>query len=414
MSERPSPIQTKALSTFHGNTLTVHELEAASRARYDLGPGYPQLDVATYVKDLYLDDTIEDLSLRFAPFWTPEKQAQVDDDLEAAMRQFLSIARHAASRARATFSGSVALDRVIAAVSARARRSHAREGIAVITTTPSIDVMRLFLEERADVVPHFVESRAGGFTGALDVEQLTSTIRSVSRRGTQAVAVLLSSPENPTGATWSSDELIEVVSTCAEADATLVIDHCFAVAGVHHAPDLIRVWDLPQIECEWIAVWDTGKTFGLNEDKLGFILCGTDEMARYVDESLAVIQFGVSRRQKMFFTELMRRGYYYDHIATLRDNCRQNRATAMDLAPDLLARPPDAGSLLLIDLTDTGWEDEPLRKALLDGGVGTVAGNVFFHGQWRPTSLLRIALARDPNYFADAFTRMMRVVRQAP
>lgn len=407
----PEPEESHALSTFHGNTLTVQELEAAYLARYDLGPGYPQLDVAEYVRSLYLDDSIEDLSLRFAPFWTPEKQAHVDDDLELAVRQFLSIPPHFTGRVRSTFSGSIALDRVVSAVLTRARRSPGYDGMTVVTTTPCIDIMKLFLAERPDVRAEFVESRVGGQFGALDLEALLSAIRRArAEAGETAVAVLLSSPENPTGSVWSADELVEIVRSCAELEAVLILDHCFAVAGVHDASDLVRIWDLADVECDWIAVWDTGKTFGLNEDKLGFIVCGTEAMTAVIDEALAVTQFGVARRQKMFFAELLRRAYYYGHIDELRATCRANLSTAEELAPDFVVRAPDAGSLLLLDVSASGESDEMIRKKLIAGGVGVVAGNVFFHGDWRPENYVRVALARSPEYFREAFQRVVGAI----
>src|SRR3954451_22807203 len=90
-------------------TFTVQEVEAAHLASFDLGPGYPQLQVPEYVTKLYLDDRIEELSLHFAPFWTPDKQALVNADLEASIANFLSISPHQFDGMRTTFSGSIAL-----------------------------------------------------------------------------------------------------------------------------------------------------------------------------------------------------------------------------------------------------------------------------------------------------------------
>lgn len=410
-SEIPDPVQ-HAMTNFRGNTLTVQELEAAYLAHYDLGPGYPQLDVAGYIRNLYMDDAIEDLSLRFAPFWTPEKQAQVDEDLELSVRRFLRVPARVEGPIRATFSGSIALDRVLSAVLRRARQGENYDGLTVITTTPCIDIMRLFLEERSDIRPSFVQSRLDGVLGRLDVNAVVDRIRAQRRDHPKgAIAVLLSSPENPTGQTWSEDELRLVAGTCTDTDATLIMDHCFAVAGVQEAGSVCRIWDLNDPGCQWLSVWDTGKTFGLNEDKLGFILCGTPEMAQVVDEALAVTQFGVARRQKMFFAELLRRASFYGHTEELRELCQENVATCVELAPDWISSSPVAGSLLLLDISQSGLSDEALRLKLLDAGIGVIAGNVFFHDDWRPSHYVRLALARRPEYFADALERFLVVAR---
>lgn len=395
-------------------TLTVQELQAAYLAQYDLGPGYPQLEVADYIRQLYMDDTIEDLSLRFAPLWSPDKQSLVDSDLDAAVRAFLHIPRGVGGLIRVTFSGSIALDRVLAAALRMTTRTGA-DTLNVVTTTPCIDIMRLFLEERRAIIPHFVESKRGGLLGRLDLDPIIETVRGLRRGGgSAAVAVLLSSPENPTGATWTTDELRILAAACAELGAFLILDHCFAVAGVHDSTRLARIWDLDMdaLPCEWVAVWDTGKTFGLNEDKLGFILSGTERVQTAVDESIAVLQFGVARRQKMFFSELLRRAFFYGHIDDLRQMCRSNLATATECAGDKFSvRPITAGSLLLLDITPLGLTDEELRGKLLKHGIGVVAGNVFFHtDDWRPQCFVRVALARRPEYFAEAMSRLLSVL----
>lgn len=399
----------RSSSTPEENTLTVQELQAAYLATYDLGPGYPQLEVPPYVRSLYMDDGIEDLSLRFAPFWSPEKQAQVDADLDLALRHFLKVPG-SVQAIRPTFSGSIALDRVLAA----AERLGEAEGfhrISVVTTTPSIDIMRLFLEERRVVAPIFVPSQLRGAPGPVDVDAVCDAIARGGTKGTLLV-VLLTSPENPTGEVWSAEALGRVAEACAQVGGVIVMDHCFAVAGVHDSEVVPRIWDIGDLGCDWAAVWDTGKTFGLNEDKLGFIVCGSQAWQDAVDGALAVTQFGVARRQKMFFAELFRRAFFYDHVGDLRSICRVNALAASKIAGEEFAFVrPRAGSLLLLDVSVTGHTDEGAREQLLAQGIGVVAGNVFFHtNDWRPTRYLRIALARRPDYFAEAMHRLVEVL----
>lgn len=140
-------------------TLTLQELEAAYLATYDLGPGYPQIPVPDYIRALYLDDSIEDLSLKFAPFWTPRKQRMVDEDLQSAFERLLRVERHQHAGVRVTFSGSIALDRALTACTRYcATRETGPMHADVVTTSPCIDIMRLFLTEKAYVNSAFVES----------------------------------------------------------------------------------------------------------------------------------------------------------------------------------------------------------------------------------------------------------------
>ncbi|QGZ96622.1 aminotransferase class I/II-fold pyridoxal phosphate-dependent enzyme [Terricaulis silvestris] len=392
-------------------TLTEQELQAAYLARHDLGPGYPQLDVPPYVRRLYLDSTAEDLSLKFAPTWSPEKQAQVDADLEVALRRFLMIPEGPRIQIRSTFSGSIALDRALATAQLLARQ-RGKKKIAVITTTPCIDIMKLFLLERADVKPAFVASNKNGALGVLDAEAVLQKLAQVRAKDEREhIVVLVCSPENPTGSIWSEQDLMHIARECAAADATLIVDHCFAVAGVHHPKDVAAVWSAASELCDWIGIWDTGKTFGLNEDKLGFLISGDAETSRAIDAALAVVQFGVARRAKIFFSELFRLATYYDHVRELNELCANNLETLERLVgPSFDLFPTKAGSLALIDVSRTGEADEAIRKRLLSNGVGTVAGSIFFHSSWKPEHYIRLALARRADYFEEAVMQMMQVL----
>ena len=397
---------------FRNLTLTEQELQTAYLARHDLGPGYPQLEVPSYVHRLYLDTTSDDLSLRFPPFWSPDKQASIDADLEFAVKQFLRISETLDVNVRATFSGSVALDRTLNAVRLLAIRRKKRE-LIVITTTPSIDMMRLVLQERADVHPVFVESNKNDQFGQLDLDRIIDIMLNLHSENQSAdVALILCSPENPTGSIWQEANLITMARECKTIDATLILDHAFAFAGIHSPSSVARIWDLPIDLCRWIGIWDTGKTFGLSEDKLGFIICADPEMQPAIEASVAVLQFGIARRAKLFFSELLRKAILYDHVGELRALCSANyqylRASVeSNRKLSLKVNPIDAGSLALIDISATGQTDESIRDRLLRQGIGVIAGNVFFHTQWKPEIYIRLALARRGDYFQEAVDRLL-------
>lgn len=388
-----------------GPTLTVQELEAAHLARFDLGPGYPQLPVPEYVTRIYLDDRIEAMSLQTAPAWTPASQASMDKELDSAVRAFIGLptpaGRDKPPYLRTTFTGSTALDRVVSSVKRFARAAKAPE-IDVVTTTPSIDIMRLFLEEHAEITPHFVESRKRNRMGALDVDKLRAALRA-AKADRRTLVCLLTSPENPTGEHWPEVELRSIAEDCVELGAILIVDHTFAVSGVQ-TETIPKIWDLAPSGLRWLATWDTGKTFGLNEDKLGFIIAGDRGLADFVDEALAVMQFGVARRQKLFFTQVIQEAIDSDYLGELRTVCRKNLAVLVKglRGTSIKVRKPSAGSMALLDFSATGYTDEEVRQALLRENVGVISGNVFFHGDWVPRSYVRVALARPAEHFADA------------
>jgi aspartate/methionine/tyrosine aminotransferase len=386
-------------------TLTAQEIQAAYLAHYDLGPGYPQLPASGDVVRLYVDDGIGELSLKFSPEWTPSRQAAVDASLQESLEQFLHLSPGLFASVHCTFSGSVALDRALtAAISVTCPDRRGRT--TVITTTPCIDIMRLFLEERRHVDAEFVDSRSSDPWG-LSVDGVVDRIQRASAAG-RPLVVLLTSPENPTGQCWGSAELLSVAAACSSAGAVLVVDHAFLTAGVHGPGTVAPVWEAVGAACDWIALWDTGKTFGLNEDKLGFIISGSGKVAEAVARALDIVQFGVARRQKLFFAALFRMAVKSDHIGDLRNACRLNLSELQDRTADIPAEAiaPPAGSLAILRLP-AGHSDLAARRHLLAHGVGVVAGSVFFHSGWVPDDLLRIALARDPAHFSKGIDRLI-------
>lgn len=378
-------------------TLTDQEIEAARKATFDLGPGYPQITLPPYLRSAYLDRSVDEVSLVNPSEWTPARQAAVDAGLEAAVREMLMLPAASYDSVSAALSGSVALDRALVAALAMS----GGPTIDVITTTPSIDIMPLFLGERSHVVTRYAHSR----DGHLDPDAVLREIAATRDRGP---VVLLTSPENPTGEVWSAEDLKAIGDACFRAGGILVVDHTFLTAGVHGRADVDGVWQAFGAGENWIAIWDTGKTLGLNGDKLGFLVSGSERVTAEVRRSLSVMQYDVPRRQKVLFAELLRRAARMDYAGHLNAICHRNLAVAGSLAAaaGVRVRRPPAGSLLLLELPD-GDDDERARCRLLRAGVGVVAGNVFFHAGPRPRTLLRIALARDVDYFTDAFSLLL-------
>ena len=199
---------------------------------------------------------------------------------------------------------------------------------------------------------------------------------------------------------------------CSELGAILIVDHCFLVAGVHSSDKICRIWDIVTPSLDWIAIWDTGKTFGFNEDKIGFLITSSEGMKAAIRKSLSVLQFGISRRAKLFFTALFRQANIHRHIEQLRHFCRLNLEMLKDQrCESFCVRDVGAGSLALVDISGTGVEDEEIRELLLKNGVGVVSGNVFFHTDWKKNNYIRIALARDPAYFNEAIEKLLECIR---
>ncbi len=384
--------------------VTSHGLAIAGTAEIDLGLGYPQVALPAWLREVLATGVDPDVAYSVATEGATSDDATLDRDLLATVCTCLGIdERHAAS-GFLTFSGSVALDRVLV--------SQLGAGGSVVTTTPSLDMVSAMISEHPGVEPVYVPTTAPGYH--LDVEALAARLRPDTR------CIVLSSPDNPSGNVISRPQMAALVALAVDRDVTLVLDQCFALVNPHGV-DVPVMADFAVPGLKWVLLWDTGKTFGLNHEKLGFVLC-SPELRASVGERVNVLQSDVSRRQKLLFRTILdaaRRNRWFDHLSKI---VATNLELVRRACVDLPIRPsfPDAGSLVLLDIAPTGLRAPVFADMLLaDKGVGVISGSHFFHPlapsgarQADCDHLVRVALARQPELIRRAMERVAELCDQ--
>lgn len=376
--------------------LTDDGILIAHNAAFDLGVGYPQIPLPAWLRDTVAAGTDVDLTYSL-PSQLPAAEAAIDRHLLEAVCRLLAIPEHLAAGGFITFSGSVALDRVLVSV--------VRAGDSVLTTSPSIDMVTAMISEHAGVEAICVPAMGPG----LDIELIAASVRPDTR------CIVLSSPDNPTGRVIGAEEMTALVALAVRHDLTLVLDQCFALVNPH-AADIGLLPNFAVPELKWAMLWDTGKTFGLNHEKLGFIFC-SPQLRRAVSERLNILQYDISRRHKLLFRAVLdgaRSNHYAGYLSGIvATNLGLVRAGAEDLP--LEAASPEAGSVVLLDVT--GAPGRPGGSAFADmllaeKGIGVIKARAFFHplatGRLQPEhdDFIRIALARQPELLRTAMARV--------
>lgn len=389
------------------STLTEQQIEGRKYAFYDLATGYPALPL-----DQELADVVTVWTRRSLDSGAHVGARQWDDPdvemlLKEAVGSLLNMDRNISRRIKTTFSGSVAVDRVFAAARAMAAAS-SRSGITAIIAEPSVDLFRLLLRDRLDAKIVAIQTGAAPSVGASHGDLLVDALQAEANASRERqVLVVLDSPANPSGVVADAGQLLRLATECGRVGALLVVDHCFVLAGVHAPARLPTVFDVPAETCDWVGIWDTGKTIDLNGDKLGFIVPGNDRVERAVDVSLSMIQASAARRSLIVFAQLLGHPRLKEHIARLGHACRSNLNELRVRTPtlDLLATP-DAGTFACVRRAEHGQSGDELRERWLAAGVSTVSGRTFFSSPGHDNLFVRIALARTPSYFGEAVARM--------
>jgi hypothetical protein len=388
-------------------SLTEQQREGKSERRFDLATGYPLFPLSGELIELVAHWTKFSL-LQGAQAEQLQDPFLVHESLNLeAVGTLLDVPSHISERFRVTFSGSIALDRAIEAIW-KIAANNGKGRLSVVTSDPSIDITRDMFAERFEVDFTVVEQFCNAKSNELDVDRFVSTIRKIAAmKKSSQIVVSIESPVNPTGAFWSSEDLLLIAEETARADGIILADHCFLIAGIQR-PNLIpSVFHLPPGACRWIAIWDTGKTFDVGGDKLAFIGCSDDEVATAVDAALYVIQYAASKRSFAVFSQLFRHPNILGYVDGLGKACRVNLDTLARCAgPHIEISAPRSGTFAWLNVRQSGLDGADVRSKWLNSGVATVSGNTFYFDLPERDEYVRIALARTEGYFGEAMHQL--------
>jgi len=377
-------------------SLTEQLMEGSALCHLDLGSGYPVFPLSEALVNLVIEGSRIALqaSERFSK---TERLLQ----LQESVGNLLHIPVSLRGKIRPTFSGAVALERVFVAIEEIARSS-GNQGLTAIVTEPSIDLSRLLLSERSDIKIVAVP-RIESFEETL-VDRLITTLEFEARLSPhRKLLVLLDSPSNPLGLVLDKNSLDGLSTACGCVGATLIVDHCFLLAGVQSPKMLPNLFRIDGSVCDWIGVWDTGKTIDMGGDKLGFVIPGNLRMSSAVDKSLSVIQSGPSKRAIEIFSRLLRAPALIDYLNEAGRICRVNLNQLQAGIPSTMYVPsPRAGTFGCVHVPNFTEGSDALRSAWMNAGVSVISGRTFFDSFQEGTPFLRVSLLRDPVFFKSA------------
>ncbi|MEV0125080.1 aminotransferase class I/II-fold pyridoxal phosphate-dependent enzyme [Streptomyces sp. NPDC050703] len=230
-------------------------------------------------------------------------------------------------------------------------------------------------------------------------------------------ALFLVDPNNPTGFSLLSHGrkgFEEVVRYCVDHDKLFVVDLCFAAFALADPRfgrfDLYELLDTSGVR--YMALEDTGKTWPLQDAKCALLTCSTD-----LHEDVYNIHTSVLLDVSPFILNFLAR-YVEDSIedgmTSVRDVITRNRETALKtLEGSLLEHlePTVNVSVAWFRITDDTIRATELQAHLTAYEVYVLPGTYFYWNEpERGERYVRIALARDPQEFAQSLTRLREAV----
>jgi len=228
-------------------------------------------------------------------------------------------------------------------------------------------------------------------------------------------AVLLVSPNNPTGSFVSPAELDRLAALCAPRDVAIIADEVFADYELEEgsAADAGRVSARRDVLS--FALGGLSKSIGLPQVKLGWIaLAGPDGLVESALERLDVIcdtYLAVATPVQAAAADLLARGAAVRHqiAARVTSNYRHLRSAAASVPVCTVLR--SAGGWYAVLQVPSLESEEDLAMALLETERVLVHPGYFF--DFPRESFLIVSLLPASGLFADGIARILRRFRSA-
>lgn len=178
-------------------------------------------------------------------------------------------------------------------------------------------------------------------------------------------AVLLNFPHNPTGASLTAAEAREAAALCRDRDLWLISDEVYSAladAGTHHSP-LAE----PGMAERSVLISSLSKSHAMTGWRCGWTVTPL-ELAGHLQRLARAMYFGLPPFIQDAAAHALTQGG--DELARLRAAYRDRALLveqALAEAPGLVARRPDAGMYVFVDVRGTGLDGKQFARGLLDG-----------------------------------------------
>jgi aspartate/methionine/tyrosine aminotransferase len=222
-------------------------------------------------------------------------------------------------------------------------------------------------------------------------------------------AIILNSPNNPTGRVFNHDELTFIAELCQEFDALAVTDEIYEhilYGGAQHIPMI----QLPGMRDRTILVNSLSKTYSVTGWRVGWVLASPDltDSIRKVHDFLTV---GAAHPLQIAgVTALGLPDSYYTDLAKKYDE----RCTAMiDMLTPVGFRcyRPEGAYYVMTDISGFGFKDDmTFARYLVETiGVSAVPGSCFFSNSHDGDQMIRFCFPKKPATLEAAAERLRKL-----
>jgi arginine:pyruvate transaminase len=240
-----------------------------------------------------------------------------------------------------------------------------------------------------------VETRAeNGFQP--DAKAIAAAIRPNTR------AILINSPNNPTGAIYTRQSLETLSALCIEHDLWLLSDEVYWTlgGGEHFSPR-----SLPGMAERTLVINSMSKSHGMTGWRIGWLTGSADMIALLISLNL-VTTYGLTDFVSHAASEALENGYGVKEIAETYGRRRKVFLDAMRGTNDIVVRGSDGGMYVMLDVRAVEPDCERFAWALLEAEkVAVMPGASFGEAA---AGHVRISLCQPEEVLQEAASRLRR------
>ena len=222
-------------------------------------------------------------------------------------------------------------------------------------------------------------------------------------------AIILNSPNNPTGRVFTRAELMVIADLCQEFDALAITDEIYEHI-VYDSASHIPIATLPGMRERSILVNSMSKTYSVTGWRVGWVLAAPDlsESIRKVHDFLTV--GAAAPLQQAGVLALNMPDSYYQKLARDYQGKRDMLLGILEGAGFRCFRP-DGAYYIMTDVTDFGFPNDYafVRHMIEKAGVAAVPGSSFFADSKDGSKLIRFCFCKKYETLEEAKERLTKI-----
>jgi aspartate/methionine/tyrosine aminotransferase len=222
-------------------------------------------------------------------------------------------------------------------------------------------------------------------------------------------AIILNTPNNPTGKVFTREELTFIGELCEEHDALAITDEIYEhilYDGAHHIP----MMTLPGMRERTVTINSMSKTYSVTGWRVGWVLAPPDltSSIRKVHDFLTV---GAAHPlQQAGIMALAMPGSYYEKLAREYTHRRDKMIGILETAGFRCFKPYGA-YYVMTDISSFGFTDDVafVRHMIHHVGVAGVPGSSFFSNPADGAHLVRFCFCKKDETLDEAGVRLAKL-----